>query len=363
MSRPQLYDAATIRQAIGLDDLIEPVARAFADFSQGLGESPISVFAPAGPDGDVHVKSAWLPGRTVFTIKVASWFAARAAAGRSAGSGFVAVHDAMTGDLLALLQDEHHLSDVRTAAAGAIATRLLARTDARTLAVLGTGVQAYLQVLAAQAVRPIDNVLIWGRRRQAAHVLRTAISSRLPDIAVSVVERAEHAVQNADVIVTATASRQPILYGSWLRPGQHVTAVGADDAAKAELDPTCFAGADLLIVDSRTAAPLLAGDLRRALEAEAITAASITAEIGDLVLGRHPGRQDSSQITVTKLIGLGVQDLAAAETVIHQLRDGGPIDVGATPHPMTDIRQAPASVIDLHRAAERYTGDSMIAHS
>jgi ornithine cyclodeaminase len=355
MSGPELYDAATIRQVIGFDDLVEPMAQAFADFSQGLGEAPISVFAPAGPDGDVHVKSAWLPGRTVFTVKVASWFVARAEAGRSAGSGFVAVLDSITGDLLALLQDEHHLSDVRTAAAGAVVTRLLARSDARTVAVLGTGVQAYLQVLAAHAVRPIGTVVIWGRRIQAAHVLRTAISSRLPDVTVSVAEQAEQAVQDADVIVTATASRRPVLHGSWLRPGQHVTAVGADDRSKAELDVACFARADLLIVDSRASAPGFAGDLGGAVDAGTITDADIDAEIGDLVLGRHPGRQNQSQITITKLIGLGVQDLAAAETAIHRLRDKQrPTDAGACLGPTPDIRQAPASVVDLHRAARQH---------
>ncbi|MEU7901231.1 hypothetical protein AB0B45_51485, partial [Nonomuraea sp. NPDC049152] len=117
----KVYGADAIRAAVGLDDLVEPVARVFADFSDGLGEAPITVFAPAGDLGDVHVKSAWMPGRSVFTVKVAAWFAARATGGLSPSSGFVAVHDATTGDLRALLMDGHHLTDVRTAAAGAVA--------------------------------------------------------------------------------------------------------------------------------------------------------------------------------------------------------------------------------------------------
>ncbi|MFG1685319.1 ornithine cyclodeaminase family protein [Nonomuraea sp. NPDC049269] len=308
----KVYGADAIRAAIGLDELVEPVARAFADFSEGLGEAPITVFAPAGDQGDVHVKSAWMPGRSVFTVKVAAWFAARAAGGLSPSSGFVAVHDATTGDLRALLMDEHHLTDVRTAAAGAVATRLLARPDAATVAVLGTGAQARLQVLAARAVRPIEHVVVWGRRPDAARALRAALLAAGPPLTVSVADHPSDAVRRADVIVTATGSRRPILEGAWLRPGQHVTAVGADDDTKAELDPACFHRADVLAVDSRESTPLHAGDLRASGRAPDV-------ELGDLLLGRHPGRTSTSQITVAKLVGLGIQDLAAAETALRLL--------------------------------------------
>lgn len=121
MTGVEVYGPEAVRRAVGFPELIEPVARVLGEYSQGVGGAPQHVFAPAGADGDVHVKSAWLPGHPVFTVKVAGWFAARAATGRGPASGFVAVHSATTGDLLALLDDEHHLSDVRTAAAGAVA--------------------------------------------------------------------------------------------------------------------------------------------------------------------------------------------------------------------------------------------------
>lgn len=316
---PPVFGPDAIRRTVGLTDLIEPVARVFADFSQGRGESPIVVFAPAGSNGDVHVKAAWMPGRALFTVKVAAWFEARAVDDRTASSGFIAVHDATTGDLRAILRDEHHLTDVRTAAAGAVATRVLARQDATTVAVLGTGTQAYLQVLAACAVRPIDTVLIWGRRVDAARALREAIMTRTRGLSVSLVDRAQEAVRPADTIITATASRRPILDGSWVRPGQHITAVGADDPTKAELDPACFERADLVVVDSRKETPRFAGDLRSAIEAGAFSGADIHGEVGELVVDRRPGRQNASQITVAKLIGLGVQDLAAVEVALPRL--------------------------------------------
>lgn len=315
MTGYRAFGAAEIRGAVGLAELIDPVARVLAEFSKGHGESPAVVFAPAGPDGDVHVKSAWLPGTPVFTVKVAAWFTARAAAGRPAHSGFIAVHDAATGDLRALLQDDHHLTDLRTAAAGAVAARMLARADARTVAVLGTGTQAYLQVQAVREVRPVDTVLIWGRNRDAARRL----AARLPELAAAVMTEPESAVRGADIVITATSSRQPILRGQWLAPGQHVTAIGADDPGKAELDPHCFARADLLAVDSRQDTPRMAGDLRAAIDVGAVQAEDIDAELGELVLGSHPGRQDDHELTVAKLIGLGVQDLASAEVALRQL--------------------------------------------
>lgn len=380
----RIVEAEALRAAVSLGDLIEPVSRAFADYSAGLGETPLAVFAPAGEQGDVHVKSAWLRGWPYFTVKVATWFAART----PATSGYIAVHSATTGDLVALLRDEHHLTDLRTAAAGAIATRLLARPDSTTLTVLGTGTQARLQIEAAARVLPLERILIWGRTPESAHSLATTLTTHPPStddvdlhgppahgpsahdlgqhgppaqspstddvdlhrppahdvglhgpstggmsprvldtpgpsigggrfgavrgldgLVVSVVSDPAEAVRQADVIVTATGSREPILHGSWLRPGQHVTAVGADDLTKAELDPACFARADVVAVDSRSLAPLFAGDLTGAVDAE----------LGELILGRHPGRTDPSQITIAKLIGLGIQDLAAATVALEAL--------------------------------------------
>ncbi|WP_131737036.1 ornithine cyclodeaminase family protein [Actinomadura roseirufa] len=315
----QVFGPDTIRRAVDLTDLIEPVAQVFADYSRGLGEAPISMFAPAGAQGDVHVKSAWMPGRTFFTIKVASWFTARAVGGKPAGSGFIAVHDATTGDLLAILQDEGHLTNIRTAAAGAVAARVLAREDATTVAVLGTGIQAYLQVLALCAVRPIETVLVWGRRDDAARALAETLATRDAELTVSVLSDAEEAVRRADVVITATASRQPIVRGSWLSPGQHVTAVGADDETKQELDPACFELADITVVDSLSETPKFAGDLRRAIEEGVLTGAGISGELGELLLGMKPGRHNAAQITIAKLIGLGIQDLAAAEVALPRL--------------------------------------------
>jgi ornithine cyclodeaminase/alanine dehydrogenase-like protein (mu-crystallin family) len=317
-SAAHLFTADEIRRHVGLADLIDPVASVLPAVSRGEGESPIVVFAPHGADGDVHVKSAWLPGADVFIVKVAAAFAARRTEHQGANSGYVAVHSAHTGDLTALLYDEHHLTDVRTAATGAVATRLLSRPDARTAAILGTGAQAYLQALATCEVRSVERLHLWGRHPVAAHRLRAALQRRLPGVTVTVESSVRAAVAEADIIVTATSSREPVLRGEWLRAGQHVTAVGADDATKAELDPHSFARADLVAVESREAAGHHAGDLIAAVRGPAPVEVGL-AELGEILGGSARGRQHDREITVAKLVGLGAEDLVAAQVALERL--------------------------------------------
>jgi ornithine cyclodeaminase/alanine dehydrogenase-like protein (mu-crystallin family) len=324
------FSPAQVRAALSVADVIEPVGRALVDFSQGLGEAPLMVFAPAGPDGDVHVKAAWLPGRPIFTVKIATWFAAA----EPSGGGLVGVFDATTGALCALVEDDHHISDVRTAAAGALATRLLSRSDSHELGVIGTGTQAYLQVLAAVAERPIRSVRIWGRSEKRAEKLALAIVRRCRGVRTSIVATPRSAVEEVDILVTATASREPIVEPSWLSTGTHVTAVGADDPHKCELAPGCLERADVIVVDSRELA-LGLGDIRHAVGSGAISPERITAELGELLGNPNPPQRDERAITICKLVGLGVQDLAAAEVALERLQAG------------TRFGPPPASAVDL----------------
>ena len=327
------FDAPAIRAAVAFEHLVEPVARAFADYSRGLGESPVSMFAPAGADGDVHVKSAWLPGSPLFVVKVGSWFRGHGA------SGLILAFDAKTGAPRALLRDDHHLSDVRTAAAGALAARHVARADSRTVGVLGTGVQAYLQVLAAAAERPVTSVRIWGRRAEAAHRVVAALRRRLaPSVDITAVPTPREACTNVDILITATSSTQPLVDADWLAPGTHITAVGADDAGKVELAPACIARADLLVVDSRELTTQY-GDLAYALS-QGVQPAVPAIELGELTDKHAQARTADNQITICELIGLGVQDLAAAQVTLERLAAAAAI----TP---TAPKTQPASALDL----------------
>lgn len=331
MSTPQqspairLFGADAIRAAVTFEDLIEPVAAAFVAYSRGDGDAPVSVLYPSSlgkAAGDAHVKSATLRGRPVFTVKVGTWFAKsaaeRVARGEPGSGGIIAVFDAESGDARAILHDEHVLSDLRTAAAGAVVARALAPAGVVTAGVLGTGVQAELQALALAAVRPVETMHVWGRDRARAERLAGRLAARLPRSRVTVAANPRSLVEAADVVLAATSSHEPLIHGNWLHPGQHVTAVGADDADKCELDGACLVRADRLIVDSR-ALTLAYGDVHRAIERGEVTPDIVGGEIGEVLDGRVPGRCSEGEITIAKLVGLGVQDLVAAEVALARL--------------------------------------------
>ncbi|MGW0604368.1 ornithine cyclodeaminase family protein [Streptomyces sp. NPDC002640] len=316
------YPADRIRAAVGLADLVEPVADAFTAFSTTEGARAPVMVLPVADGGDAHVKAAHLPGGRHFLVKVANWFPGNRTRGLPEGGGFVALFDASTGAVTALLEDEHHLSDLRTAAAGAVCARALSRSDATRATVLGTGRQAELQARALALVRPVRRLHVWGRDHGRAVALADRLGRDLPRVDVVATSDPERAVGHSDIVVTATASPTPVLFGSWLRPGQHVTALGADDPDKRELDGACLRRATRVLVDSRDLA-LRLGDVHAAVTRGEVTRGRVDGEIGEVLAGLVPGRRTPDDITVAKLIGIGPQDLAAAETALALLEGMG----------------------------------------
>jgi ornithine cyclodeaminase len=219
------------------------------------------------------------------------------------------VFSAVNGQVEAVLLDNGYLTDLRTAAAGAVAARALAREDARVAAILGTGLQARLQLEALALVRDIDEARIWGRNPDKALRLAAEMSRRL-----GIVIRAEvdgrAAVAGADIVVTTTPADEPILQAAWLEPGQHVTAMGSDAAGKCELEPACLARADLYVPD-RLGQTRSLGELRAAL-ASGVVADADHPGLGAILAGKAPGRTAPDRITLADLTGTGVQDTAIA---------------------------------------------------
>jgi ornithine cyclodeaminase len=216
---------------------------------------------------------------------------------------------ARTGLVEALLLDNGYLTDIRTAAAGAVATRHLARADARIAAILGCGRQAALQLQALNLVRPIERARIWGRDAQKAKAAATALTAQL-DIPVEAKASAADAVAGADVVVTTTPAEQPILQAEWLAPGQHVTAMGSDSEHKNEIDPSLFSRA-VYVADSLAQTRRL-GELNHAIRASIVKDTDVFATLGEVIAGRAQGRHAAADITFCDLTGTGVQDTAIA---------------------------------------------------
>ncbi|MEV0455899.1 ornithine cyclodeaminase family protein [Catellatospora methionotrophica] len=324
MNGIRMIGADELRSAVRFEDLIEPVSTAFQESSAGLADNGLIVMFPSERRdlGDVYVKTGTLHGHDVYIVKISPWFAANPQIGLPQG-GFVGVFDSQTGHTLAILNDEHYLSDIRTAAAGSLAARVLVTESVKTAAVLGAGVQAYWQPQALYRERPFETLLIWARDAAKAAGLAGRLEHVLPHVAIHAVNDLEYAVRQADVLITATQAREPLVRGEWLHPGQHITAVGADDATKCELDSTSLRRARVFVDSLETAGAN--GDVHRAVQAGEYSLGDVCAEIGQVLAGAKAGRVTDEDITIAKFVGIGVQDLVAAEVSLVKLRqaEGG----------------------------------------
>jgi ornithine cyclodeaminase len=305
---------------------IEACDRAFASYSRGGAEVPgmIHLDIPER-SGEIHVKAGYLHGAPYYAVKVASGFPRNVELGLPASDGMVIVFDAETGAPASFLLDHGYLTDVRTGAAGGVAAKYLAPEQVWTVAVIGTGVQARYQLDALALVRPgFTSVRVWGRNPEHAAACVADLRARpgLPEgCSYEVAASVEDAVDDADVVITCTASQTALLRGEWLKLGTHVTAVGSDGPDKQELDASVPARADLLVVDSRTQSAEI-GELHHALAAGLIDERKAV-ELGEICALTHPGRTTPSELTVCDLTGVGVLDVAAANVVMEHAGDRG----------------------------------------
>ena len=310
---------ADLRRAVPLDvAAIDVTERAFAALHQGgVVMPPILSMALPAANGEVDVKTAWIPGFDGFAIKVSPGFFDNPKRGLPSLNGLMILFSATTGLVEALFLDNGYLTDVRTAAAGAVAARHMAPATVDTAGVLGTGVQARLQLEAAHLVRPFRRALVWGRdpakaAATAADLARTlGIEARPePDPAAL--------VAMSQLVVTTTQARDPILKADWLHPGLHVTAMGSDQAETNEIDPAALARADLYVCDRVSQAEAL-GELRAARAARLWTRGT-PPELGAVVAGATPGRPSPDAITICDLTGTGAQDTAIATRALAACR-------------------------------------------
>lgn len=331
MSRMLVLTETDLRPIVRLDaSAVDSVEQAFAALAtKPVAMPPILRLDIPEHRGEVDVKTAYVPGLDGFAIKISPGFFDNPLLGLPSLNGLMILLSTRTGLVDALLLDNGYLTDVRTAAAGAVAARHLARPDSAVAAILGAGMQARLQLEALTLVRPIREARIWARDAAKAAATASELTTRL-GFSVTAVEDPAAAVRGADIVVTTTPSERPILMADWLQPGQHITAMGADSEHKNEIDPAAFAR--VTYVADRLSQTRRLGELHHALSAGLIAADAPFAELGEVIAGTATGRTRPDEITLADLTGTGVQDTAIANLALARARDAGagrPIDTKA----------------------------------
>lgn len=306
MSGVRLLRAQDVRALLTPADALEAVRGAFVRLARGEATLP-PIMDFAFPDGEAHVKGAWLSGDPYWSVKAATGFYANPQRGLPSASGVSLILSALDGQLAAVVIDGGLLTELRTAAAGALAASLLARAELEQVCVVGAGGQARFQVEALLGVRRPRRIVVWARRAQRARDCAADLAQRFGVEAVGVAEL-EPAVRGSDLVVTVTPASAPLVRAGWLRPGAHLTAVGADLPGKQEVEAAVLGAADLVVADHPPAAAVN-GELQHALAAGVVALADVVA------LGALPARTSPDQVTVCDLVGVGVQDAAVAGLV------------------------------------------------
>ncbi len=308
----KILTESELRQAVQLNaDAIECIELAFAALASGeVVMPPILSMAIEEFNGEVDVKTAYVPGFESFAIKMSPGFFDNPKVGLPSTSGLMVLFAARTGMLEAVLLDNGYLTDIRTAAAGAVAARYLARSDAERVCIVGAGRQSRLQLEALCLVRPIQSAVVWARNHDRGKSAALELSESL-GVSVTFGSDLKKAVSSSDIVVTTTPSADPLVMADWLCAGQHITSMGSDQAHKNELDPGCFAIVDRYVPDRRSQTEKL-GELHHALEAGTASVDSIFPELGDIVVGKAARRESDEEITLCDLTGTGVQDTAIA---------------------------------------------------
>jgi ornithine cyclodeaminase/alanine dehydrogenase-like protein (mu-crystallin family) len=296
------------------------MAGVLAARARGDAFNPLrTVTIPPGAPGFIGLMPAYASAGSTgaaFGLKAICLIPGNPARGLDAHQGTVTLYDGETGMPTAIL-NASAITEIRTAAVTAVATRALAREGARVLGMLGAGVQARSHLIALADVRPWDEIRVYAPTAAHAQALRDT----RPDITVAA--SAPDAVRGADVVLVATSAKRPVLEHAWLATGAHVNAVGASSVTAWEIEPATVAAA-ALFCDSRESVANEAGEFKLALEEGLIAGEEhIRAELGEVVAGSHPGRADDDELTLFRSLGLGVEDLAAAQAAVAAARRQG----------------------------------------
>ncbi|KRP60008.1 ornithine cyclodeaminase family protein [Pseudomonas trivialis] len=311
-----IYTRAQIMTSLCPGDAAALIAQGFIAQAEGRVQlPPIQSLQFPASNGDCCVKSAWMSGDEVFSVRVSAGFYDNPAKGFSSNDGLTLIFSALTGQPVALLRDGGWLTSMRTALAGQIVARAMAPSQVSGIGVVGTGEQARMQLEQLMPVTACRRLTVYGRNRQRLKQYCEFAEALGFDVAAT--QNAKDVATHSNLIITATPSREAIIANEWVNPGTHITAIGADSPGKQELDAHLVARADVIVVDSIEQCCQF-GEISGALKSGLIDKGRLLV-LGSVLSGRAIGRRDDTQITVADLTGLGVQDAQIAKCAMASL--------------------------------------------
>jgi ornithine cyclodeaminase/alanine dehydrogenase-like protein (mu-crystallin family) len=311
-----------IRALYSMKDCLKDVESAFRAHQEGQTDTPVRIaLSPGKGDATTLYMPAYVEPAKAMGIKIASVFPDNAKRGKPVIQGMMLLTDAETGEHLALM-DATYLTVLRTGAISGVATRYLAREDARICTLFGAGAQAIGQIQAVMEVRNLEEIRLWNRTREKAEQLKQGIRETHPDWpgTIRIFDHPEDAVQEADIILCATRSTKPLFDGELVRPGTHVNPIGAYLPHMREVDATLLHRSSKVVVDTREGALQEAGDLLIPMNAGEWDAEQLYGELAEIVSEKKPGRESPEEITVFKSVGVAFLDTMVAKSVYERAR-------------------------------------------
>lgn len=308
-----LLKKSEVNSLLNMKDVIASVEEGYKAFCSGQVIQPdiVSIEIPEN-NGEMDIKAGYSKSSQMISVKCASGFYENQRTTELPNSqSTVLLFDGGTGFPLCIM-DGSLITGYRTGAAGAVSAKLLARKDSRTVAVIGTGEQARMQVRALKEVLDFDCIRIWGRSADQASLYKREIEEELK-CSVEVSETPETAVNFADIVITTTPGKSPLIKKEWIRAGTHITAVGADLEGKQELDVEVFRSAKIVVDNLRQC--MTRGETQNPLRQGVISTEDIHCEIGQILLGEKPGRESDAELTIFDTTGMAVQDNATAAKI------------------------------------------------
>ena len=309
----QIISLEHIKSILPQVDLIQEIESGFKAYSNDLVVvPPVGELSFQSPPGDVHIKYGYIKGDEVYVIKIASGFYENTSTGLPAGNGMMLVFNQKTGQPVAMLQDECYLTDIRTAVAGAITAKYLAPKHVECIGIVGTGVQARLQLQYLRDIIECNNVIVWGRSSDALSDYKEAMTKH--GYKIKTATDISDIIDYCQLIVTCTPSEEVLI--NRVNPGTHITAMGSDTIAKRELSSDVLLQADIVVTDSRSQSKERGEIYQASKDGFSVNG---TTELGEIILGTAQSRTQQEQITIADLTGVAVQDIQISKAILKNL--------------------------------------------